>query len=286
VIFIMWFTIRKFLQDISAVIGAVVVLVLLLTAVLAPYVAPYPEDVRKVKPMQRLEPPSEDHPFGTDDVGRDLLSRVIFGTRVTIIIVFISTGLSMIIGVLIGIFAGYYPGWLSMVGMRIVDIFLSIPQIILAIALAQALGPSIPNVIAALALTYWPLFARIVYAETMTIKNRLFVEATLAIGQKNLKVIALHIFPNLLPSIIVRTSVGMGSTILLAAILGFLGVGAQPPTPEWGVMVADAREYLPDAWWFATFPGLAIFMVVMAFNMLGDGLRDIIDPKLRRSSRK
>jgi len=282
----MWLTIGKFLQDISAVIGAVVVLVLLLTAIFAPYIVPYPEDVKKVHPMQRLEPPSGDHLFGTDDVGRDLLSRVIFGTRITIIIVFISTGTSMIIGVLIGIFAGYYHGWLSMVAMRIADIFLSIPQIILAIALAQALGPSIPNVIVALALTYWPLFARIVYAETMTIKNRLFVEATLAIGQKNFRVIALHIFPNVLPSIIVRTTVGMGSTILLAATLGFLGVGAQPPTPEWGVMVANAREYLPDAWWFATFPGMAIFVVVMAFNMFGDGLRDIIDPKLRRSSRK
>jgi peptide/nickel transport system permease protein len=138
----------------------------------------------------------------------------------------------------------------------------------------------------ALSLSYWPLFARIVYAETMTIKNRLFVETTIAIGANDFRALVLHILPNLLPSIIVRTTIGMGTTILVAATLGFLGVGAQPPTPEWGKMVADAREYLPDAWWFATFPGLAIFVVVMAFNMMGDGLRDIIDPKLRRSSRK
>ena len=170
--------------------------------------------------------------------------------------------------------------------MRITDIFLSLPQVILAIALAQALGPSIPNLILAIALSYWPLFARIVYAETMSVKSRLFIEATQAIGARNLRIIALHIFPNVLPSIIVRTTIGMGTVILVAAVLGFLGVGAQPPTPEWGLMVANSREYLPEAWWFATFPGLAIFVVVMAFNMLGDGLRDIIDPRLRRSSKK
>jgi peptide/nickel transport system permease protein len=282
----MWLTIRKFRQDTAAVIGAIVVLVLLGTAIFAPWLAPYPEDVRKVHPMQRLESPSWKHPFGTDDVGCDMLSRVIFGTRVTILIVFFSTSVSMLIGVLIGIFSGYYGGWPSIGAMRITDIFLAIPQIILAIALAQALGPSVPNVILAIALTYWPLFARIVYSETMSIKNRLFVEATQAIGARNLRIIALHIFPNVLPSIIVRTTIGMGTVILVAAVLGFLGVGAQPPTPEWGLMVASSREYLPEAWWFATFPGAAIFVVVMSFNLLGDGLRDIIDPRLRRSSKK
>ena len=282
----MWLATKKFRQDTSAVIGAIVVLGLLLTAIFAPWLAPYPEDVRKIHPAQRLWAPSWKHPFGTDDLGRDMLSRVIFGTRVTILIVFASTSVSMIIGVLIGILAGYYPGWLSMGAMRIADIFLSIPQIILAIALAQAFGPSIPNVILAIAITYWPLFARIVYSETMSVKSRLFVEATLAIGAKNLRIIALHIFPNVLPSIIVRTTIGMGTVILVAAVLGFLGVGAQPPSPEWGLMVANSREYLPEAWWFATFPGSAIFVVVMSFNLLGDGLRDIIDPKLRRSSKK
>jgi peptide/nickel transport system permease protein len=236
--------------------------------------------------MTRLEPPSWDHPFGTDDAGRDVLSRVIFGSRVTIVIVFFSTMISAIIGIFIGMLAGYYSGWPSAGVMRIADIFLSLPQIILALALAQAFGPGIPNLIMALSLSYWPLFARIVYAETMVLKNRLFVETTIAIGAKDLRILGLHILPNLLPSIIVRTTIGMGTTILVAATLGFLGVGAQPPTPEWGKMVADAREYLPDAWWFATFPGLAIFVVVMAFNMMGDGLRDIIDPKLRRSSGK
>jgi len=282
----MGLTTKQILHDTSAVIGAIVVSILLVTAIFAPFLAPYPEDVKKVHPMQRLEPPSLKHPFGTDDVGRDILSRVIFGARVTIIIVFFATGSSMIIGVLIGILAGYYPGWLSMVAMRITDIFLSIPQIILAIVSAQAFGPSIPNLIIALSLTYWPLFTRIVYAETMAVKNRLFVESTLAIGAKHPRIIALHIFPNVLPSIIVRTTIGMGTVILMAATLGFLGVGPQPPIPEWGSMVAHSREYLPRVWWFITFPGISIFLVVMAFNMLGDGLRDIIDPRLRRSSKK
>jgi peptide/nickel transport system permease protein len=282
----MWFVLKKFFHDISGTIGTVIVLILILTAIFAPYLAPYPKDVTKTHIMTRLEPPSSKHPCGTDDVGRDILSRVIFGSRVTIIIVFFATAIAGVVGIVIGVLAGYYPGWLSTLAMRIADIFLSLPQIILALALAQALGPSIPNVIMALSLSYWPLFTRIVYAETMTVKNRLFVEATLAIGANNLRTIALHIFPNVLPSIIVRTTIGMGMTILVAATLGFLGVGAQPPTPEWGLMVANSREYLPDAWWFATFPGLAIFVVVMGFNMMGDGLRDIIDPKLRRSSRK
>ncbi len=282
----MWFIVKKFLQDISGTIGAVIVLLLIVTAILAPIIAPYPEDVSKAHIMTRLEPPSRNHPFGTDDAGRDVLSRVIFGSRVTISIVFFATTISAIIGIFIGILAGYYSGWPSAGVMRIADIFLSLPQIILALALAQAFGPGIPNLIMALSLSYWPLFARIVYAETMTLKNRLFVETTIAIGANDLRTLGLHILPNLLPSIIVRTTIGMGTTILVAATLGFLGVGAQPPTPEWGKMVADAREYLPEAWWFAAFPGLAIFVVVMAFNMMGDGLRDIIDPKLRRSSRK
>lgn len=282
----MWFIVKKFLQDISGTIGALIVLLLIVTAILAPIIAPYPEDVSKAHIMTRLEPPSRNHPFGTDDAGRDVLSRVIFGSRVTLIIVFFATTISAIIGIFIGILAGYYSGWPSAGVMRIADIFLSLPQIILALALAQAFGPGIPNLIMALSLSYWPLFARIVYAETMTLKNRLFVETTIAIGANDFRTLGLHILPNLLPSIIVRTTIGMGTTILVAATLGFLGVGAQPPTPEWGKMVADARDYLPDAWWFATFPGLAIFVVVMAFNMMGDGLRDIVDPKLRRSSKK
>ncbi len=166
--------------------------------------------------------------------------------------------------------------------MRTADIFLSIPQVILAILLAQTLGPNIPNVILALSITYWPWFTRIVFAETRALRQTVFIEATEALGTGPLRTAVLHVLPNVSSSIIVRSSIGMGYTILTAAVLGFLGLGAQPPTPEWGVTIAESRQYLPEAWWYATFPGLAIFLVVMGFNMFGDGLRDILDPRLRR----
>ena len=184
--------------------------------------------------------------------------------------------------VFLGLLAGYYENWVSEAIMRVADVFLSIPQIILAIFLAQSLGPSIHSVILALSITYWPWFTRIVFAETRALKKTSFIEATEALGAGRLRTMLLHVLPNVSSPIIVRSSIGMGFTILTAAALGFLGAGAQPPTPEWGVTIAESRQFLPDAWWYATFPGLAIFLVVMGFNMLGDGLRDILDPRIRR----
>jgi peptide/nickel transport system permease protein len=216
-------------------------------------------------------------------MGRDILSRLLFGARVTLIISIIAVATSLLIGVPLGLIAGYLENWVSELIMRIADIFLSIPQVILALFMAKTLGPSIPNVILALSLTYWPWFTRIVFAETRSLKKSVFIEATEALGANPLRVILFHMLPNVSSSIIVRSSIGMGYTILTAAVLGFLGVGAQPPTPEWGVTIAESRQYLPDAWWYATFPGLAIFLVVLGFNMLGDGLRDILDPRIRRS---
>jgi len=221
--------------------------------------------------------------LGTDHMGRDILSRLLFGARVTLIISVIAVITSLLIGVPLGLIAGYLENGVSELIMRIADIFLSIPQVILALFMAKTLGPSIPNVILALSLTYWPWFTRIVFAETRSLKKSVFIEATEALGANPLRVILLHMLPNVSSSIIVRSSIGMGYTILTAAVLGFLGVGAQPPTPEWGVTIAESRQYLPDAWWYATFPGLAIFLVVLGFNMLGDGLRDILDPRIRRS---
>ena len=281
----MLFILRKFLEDNSATLGAALVVVMIITAVFAPSIAPYPEDVAEIHPIERLKPPSLKHLFGTDEFGRDVLSRVIFGSRITIVIVICSTGLSLVVGVPIGILCGYYSGWMSTIVMRVTDVFLALPRVVLAIGIAQGLGPSIFNVILALAVNYWAFFARIVFSETMSVKNRLFIESTSAIGAGDFRIVALHIFPNLLPTIIVRTTIGMGATILVAATLGFLGLGAQPPTPEWGVMISSGRDLLPNWWWIATFPGVAIFVVVLAFNMLGDGLRDIVDPKLRRTSR-
>ena len=188
------------------------------------------------------------------------------------------------IGVPIGLVAGYYGGWPSNLLMRVSDIFLAVPQIVLAIAIAQTLGPSIENVILALSITYWPFWARLVFAETRSLKNEVFIESAIALGASPWRVMTLHVLPNIASAIIVRTSIGMGATILTAAALGFLGLGAPPPTPEWGRMIAESREFLPEAWWYATVPGIAIFMVVMGFNLLGDGLRDFLDPRIRRGA--
>jgi peptide/nickel transport system permease protein len=221
--------------------------------------------------------------LGTDRMGADVYSRLLYGARITIVIALIAVGVSVLIGVPIGLIAGYYRTWISELLMRVSDIFLAVPQIVLAIAIAQTLGPSIQNVILALSLTYWPFWARLVYAETRSSLNETYVEAAIALGCPPWRVMVLHILPNISSSIIVRTTIGMGGTILTAAALGFLGLGPPPPTPEWGRTIAESREFLPDAWWYATAPGIAIFLVVMGFNLLGDGLRDILDPRTRRA---
>ena len=166
--------------------------------------------------------------------------------------------------------------------MRVSDVFLAVPQIVLAIAIAQTLGPAIQNVILALSITYWPFWARLVYAETRSVRNEVFIEAAIALGASPLRVMVLHVLPSIASSVIVRTTIGMGGTILVAAALGFLGLGPPPPTPEWGRMIAESREFLPQAWWYAAAPGVAILLVVMGFNLLGDGLRDVLDPRMRR----
>ena len=276
---------KKLFSDRPAVASLIILVSLGVTALLAPVLAPYPGDVFDTHPAEKLRPPSRNHLCGTDAYGRDIFSRILFGGRITIAISLSVVGFSLLIGVPIGLFAGYYETWFGECIMRISDIFLAIPQIILAMAVAHALGPSIKNVIMALAITYWPWFARVVAAETRTIKKSIFIEATEALGAGSLRIIWLHVLPNVLSPIIVRSSIGMGFTILTAAVLGFLGLGAQPPEPEWGVIIADSRMYLPGAWWYATFPGLAIFLVVMGFNLLGDSLRDVIDPRIRRKGK-
>ncbi len=277
-------SLHRFLADRAALVGTTLILLLVLAAVLASVLAPYPDDIFDFHTANRLQPPSEAHLLGTDRMGSDILSRLLFGARITIAIAVIAVGTAVLIGVPIGLVAGYYGGWAGEGLMRTSDVFLAVPQIVLAIAIAQTLGPSIENVILALSLTYWPFWARLVYAETRSIKNEVFVEAAVALGASPLRVMVMHILPNIASAIIVRTSIGMGGTILTAAALGFLGLGAPPPTPEWGRMIAESREFLPDAWWYAAAPGIAIFLVVMGFNLLGDGLRDILDPKIRRGA--
>ena len=277
--------VRRILSDRAATAGAGLILLLVLVAVFAPVLAPYPGDVANFHLTERLQEPSADHLFGTDRMGSDLFSRILFGARITITIAVVAVGVAVAIGVPVGLIAGFYGGVIGGVLMRCSDVFLAVPQIVLAIAIAQTLGPTVENVILALSLTYWPFWARLVYAETRSLKNQTFVEASTALGASDLRVMVLHILPNTASAIIVRTSIGMGVTILTAAALGFLGLGAPAPTPEWGRTISEAREFLPEAWWYAAAPGFAIFLVVMGFNLLGDGLRDILDPKTRRSGK-
>ncbi len=274
---------RRFTKDKAAFLGLSLLSVLLLAALFAPLLAPFPNDVFDFHIGNRLQPPSATALFGTDRMGSDIFSRMLFGARITLMLAGIAIGSALVIGVPIGLVAGYYQNWISDALMRIAEIFLAVPQIVLAIAIAQTLGPSIENVILALSLTYWPFWARLVYAETRSMRNEVFVESAVALGASPWRVIVLHILPNIASPIIVRTSIGMGATILTAATLGFLGLGAPPPTPEWGRMIAESREFLPEAWWYALAPGIAIFLTVLGFNLFGDGLRDILDPRTRRS---
>ena len=274
---------RKFARDTSGMVGLVIVLVTAVVAALAPRLAPHPLDAYESHPIQRLQEPSRPFPLGTDNLGRDVLSRVILGARAALTIAVLVVGGAMLIGVPLGLVAGYHRGWVPEIIMRVTDVFLAVPQLILALALAQLLGPSLKNAMLALTLTYWPFFTRIVFAETRRIRVSVFVEALEGLNAGALRVMFLHILPNAAPPIIVRATIGMGFTILSAAVLGFLGMGATPPDPEWGLAISESRQYLPEAWWFATFPGIAIFLVVFGFNLLGDGLRDVVDPRLRRS---
>jgi peptide/nickel transport system permease protein len=274
---------HKFLRDVPAVIGALLVLAVVALALFGPWIAPYPEDASASHLLRRLKPPSAAYPFGTDNLGRDILSRVILGARGALKVALVVVGLSMAIGVPLGLIAGYGRGLVPEAIMRVTDVFLALPQLILALALAQLLGPSVESAMLALTLTYWPYFTCIVHAETQRLRNALFVDALQGIGAGTPRILLLHILPNILSPIIVRATIGLGFTILVAAVLGFLGMGATPPNPDWGLAVAQSRTYLPKAWWFATFPGLAILLAVLGFNLLGDGLRDLVDPRLRRS---
>jgi peptide/nickel transport system permease protein len=279
-----WFVLTRITRDRSALFGLLLIAGLVLSAVLAPVLATHPDDVFELHPAERLRAPGAAHWLGTDRMGADVYSRLLFGARITILIGVIAVGASLLVGVPIGLLAGYHHGWLSDLLMRVSDIFLAVPQIVLAIAIAQTLGPSIENVILALSITYWPFWTRLVFAETRSLKNEVFIESAIALGASPLRIMTLHVLPNIASAIIVRTSIGMGATILTAAALGFLGLGAPPPAPEWGRMIAESREFLPEAWWYATAPGIAIFMVVMGFNLLGDGLRDFLDPRIRRGA--
>lgn len=262
------------------VLGTGIIAGLLLVAALAPLLSthsPYEQVL-----ADRLRPPSGTHLFGTDGLGRDIASRVVYGSRVSLTIALLVAAISTPIGMLIGILSGYLGGVVDEILMRLADIFLAFPRLILAIAFAAALGPGVENAIIAIAIAHWPSYARLARAETLNVKNNEYIQAMRVLGVGKLHIMAGHIAPMCLSSIIVRMSLDMGTIILTAAGLGFLGLGAQPPMPEWGLMVADGRQFLVDQWWVSTLPGLAILVVVMGFNLLGDGIRDVLDPRQRQ----
>ena len=260
-----------------AVVGLIILILLIGTAIFAPLLAPASPYAQNL--AERLQPPSAAHWLGTDHLGRDILSRLIWGSRITLFIVGTVALISPLIGLIVGTLAGFAGGWVDQVLMRITDIFLAFPKLILALAFVAALGPSITNAVLALAITGWPPYARLARAETLTIRNADFIAAARMQGASPLRLLVLHIWPLCLSSLIVRVALDMAGIILSAAGLGFLGLGAQPPQPEWGAMISDGRTYILDFWWVAAMPGIAIFLVSLAFNFLGDGLRDVLDPK-------
>jgi peptide/nickel transport system permease protein len=262
-----------------AVSGLGVILLLLIVAAAAPWIAPHPPNAQDL--ADRLAAPSTEHWFGTDEFGRDIFSRVVYGSRITLLIITAVVIVVAPLGLLVGCIAGYVGGWLDVLLMRITDIFLALPRLILALALVTVLKPGIQNAILAIILTSWPPYARLARAETMTIRDSEFIEAARLSGASSIRIIFGHVSPLCVPSVIVRATLDMAGVILVAAGLGFLGLGAQPPLPEWGAMIAQGRTFILEQWWIATMPGLAIGLVSLGFNLLGDGLRDILDPKSR-----
>ncbi|MCY4302449.1 MAG: ABC transporter permease [Aestuariivita sp.] len=263
-----------------AMLGLSILIVLTLMAILAPVLAPHDPFVQNLG--NRLQPlGSTDHLLGTDSLGRDILSRLIYGSRITLYIVALVALIAPIAGLLVGTVSGYAGGWVDVILMRITDVFLAFPRLVLALAFVAVLGAGIENAVIAISLTAWPPYARIARAETLTIRSSDYISAIRLQGAKPLRIITKHIWPLCMSSLIVRVTLDMAGIILAAAGLGFLGLGAQPPSPEWGAMISEGRRFILDSWWVATIPGLAIFTVSLAFNLLGDGLRDVLDPKSR-----
>jgi len=272
---------RAFTRNRLAMLGLFIILALVLVAVFADQLAPYSPVIGDLR-TTRLLAPSHSFWLGTDDQGRDILSRLIYGSRVTLMVVFLVAILAAPIGLLVGTVAGYAGGLVDAALMRITDIFLAFPRLILALAFVAALGPGIRNAVIAIAITSWPPYARIARAETLTIRQTDFIAAVQLIGASSWRIVLRHIMPLCMSSVIIRVTLDMAGIILTAAGLGFLGLGAQPPMPEWGAMIANGRQYVLDQWWVAAAPGTAIFLVSLAFNLLGDGLRDVLDPKAAR----
>jgi peptide/nickel transport system permease protein len=272
-------TARIFARNPLALLGVGIVVLLVAMPLAAPWLAhadPSAQDL-----TQRLRPPNGAYWFGTDELGRDIYSRVLYGARITLGIVTLVVVIVAPIGLLVGCIAGYLGGFVDTLLMRVTDIFLAFPRLILALAFVAALGPGIENAVIAISLTAWPPYARIARAETLLLRESDFISAARLLGARWSRIVFLHVMPLCLASVIVRVTLDMAGIILTAAGLGFLGLGAQPPSPEWGAMISAGRKFVLDQWWVAAFPGLAICTVSLGFNLLGDGLRDVLDPKQR-----
>ncbi|RWF64993.1 ABC transporter permease [Mesorhizobium sp. M4B.F.Ca.ET.190.01.1.1] len=269
---------RRFSANRLAVLGLLIIIALLVVAAFADVLAPYSPTVGDLK-NARLLPPGAAHWFGTDDLGRDIYSRIVYGSRWTLYVVILVAVIAAPIGLLVGTVAGYAGGWTDAVLMRITDIFLAFPKLVLALAFVAALGPGIENAVLAIAITSWPPYARIARAETLTVRNSDFIKAVQLMGASPFRIVLRHIMPLCISSLIIRVTLDMAGIILTAAGLGFLGLGAQPPLPEWGAMIASGRRFILDQWWVAAAPGAAILIVSLGFNLLGDGLRDALDPR-------
>jgi peptide/nickel transport system permease protein len=262
------------------VTGLVLSLLIVLIALFAPLLAPFPGDAgTATHPFAVLKPPSAAHWFGTDQVGRDILSRVIYGARVSPLIALFVLLIASAIGIPLGIAAGYFGGWLDDVIMRGTDIFLAFPALLLALAFASVLPPSLTTVTIAISITWWPWYTRLIRGQAASVAGRPYIESCQALGIRRWRIIFRHVLPNSITPLLVQISLDVGGVILTASALSFLGLGAQDPTPDWGLMVSEGQQYFTTNWWVVTFPGLAILLTAFAFNMLGDGLRDVLDPR-------
>jgi peptide/nickel transport system permease protein len=262
------------------VMALVLVAGLLVMGLLGAWLTPH--DPMKLSVLDKLKPPSPTHPFGTDELGRDLLSRVIFGTRFSLLAAAVVVTIAITIGVPVGLAAGYFGGRVDGALMRLTDVFLAFPSLVLAMAVAAVFGAGLLNAVIAVGIVWWPTYARLMRAVTLSNRGLTYVDAARSLGASHTRILSRHLLPNSLSPLMVRASMDAGRAVLMTAGLSFIGLGAQPPLPEWGSMVARGRDYFLTSWWFSTFPGLAIYVTVLAFSLLGDGLRDIFDPRLRR----
>jgi peptide/nickel transport system permease protein len=272
--------IRRFRKETTAIIGLVIIIVFVALAILAGLISPYPPLEQNISAS--LQGPSAAHLFGADKLGRDIFSRILHGARISLF-----TGLTVVVmaagvGTLVGTLAGYLGGWWDEAIMRVTDIFFAFPSLILAMAIAGALGPSLQNALIAVAVVSWPIYARLLRGQVLVLRDQEFVQAARAIGVGNAGILLRHILPNTLSPLLVQASFDMGGTILAVSGLSFIGFGAQPPTPEWGVMISEGRNYITAQWWMTFFPAISMLLVVTGFNLVGDGLRDILDPRLNK----